>query len=73
MDAVTIDDVFSERIVLPDIEAIDPAITRRAAETLVFECPDRNKHLALLQHTLEETGFTQEQIEEVVDMTGHQS
>ncbi|MDD9820279.1 MAG: ATP-binding protein [Nitrospira sp.] len=52
------------------IEAIDPAITRRAAETLVFERPDRNKLLSLLQQTFGEIGFTQEQIEEIVDMTG---
>lgn len=52
------------------IEAIDPAITRRAAEMFVFERPDKNKRLALLQKTLAEIGLTQEQIEEVADMTG---
>ena len=52
------------------IQSIDPAITRRAAEILFFDRPDRNKRLALLRQAFEEIGFTQKQINEVVDMTG---
>ncbi len=52
------------------IQAIDPAITRRAAEMFVFERPDRNKRLALLRQAFEEIGFTQKQINEMADMTG---
>ena len=52
------------------IEAIDPAITRRAAQVLIFERPDKNKRSALLQQALKEIDFTQEQIDEMVNMTG---
>ena len=52
------------------MQAIDPAITRRAVETLIFDRPDSNKRLALLQRPLQEIGFTQQQIEKIVDMTG---
>ena len=52
------------------MEAIDPAVTRRAAEMFIFNRPDKNKRLALLQQTFKEMGFTQEQIEKAADMTG---
>ncbi len=53
------------------MQAIDPAITRRASEILVFDRPDKNKRLALLQQPLEEIGLTGEQIDEVADITGN--
>ncbi len=52
------------------MQAIDPAITRRAAETFVFDRPDKSNRLALLQKPLEEIGFTREQIEKIANMTG---
>ena len=52
------------------MQAIDPAITRRAAETFVFNRPDKSKRMALLQKPLEEICFTQQQIEKIADMTG---
>lgn len=52
------------------MQAIDPAIARRAAETIIFERPDENKRAALLQPALTEVGFSPDQIDTVTNMTG---
>ena len=52
------------------MQAIDPAITRRAAEILTFDRPGEDKRLALLQKVLQEISLTEGQINEVVDLTG---
>ncbi len=51
-------------------DALDPAITRRAAETFVFERPDEKKRLAILEPTLKELGFSGSQIAKIVKATG---
>lgn len=51
-------------------DAIDPAITRRAAETFVFERPDEQNRRAILEPALTELGFTRDQIAQIVTATG---
>jgi AAA+ superfamily predicted ATPase len=51
-------------------QALDPAIKRRAAEILVFDRPDTECRRQLLEPKLREIGFSQEQIEAVVEATG---
>lgn len=55
------------------LQAIDPAITRRASEILIFDRPDKAKRFAVLQQSLEEMGLTSEQIGNVADITGSTS
>ena len=52
------------------LDAIDPAIVRRAAETFVFERPNEQKRLAILDPSLKELGLTQDQVYQIVKMTG---
>ena len=52
------------------LEALDPAIRRRAAVIFTFERPNETQRMAFLKPVLEELGFTTEQIRSVVTETG---
>lgn len=52
------------------VNAIDPAIRRRAAATFAFTRPNEQQRHALLDPPLSEVGFTPQQIRELVAMTG---
>ena len=52
------------------LEAIDPAIVRRATEMFVFERPNAKKRAAILKPALEELGFDAQQITKIVEITG---
>ena len=52
------------------INALDPAIKRRAADILTFGRPDKVQRAAVLASPLKQLGFTQGQVELLVDMTG---
>ncbi len=52
------------------LEAIDPAILRRATEMFVFERPNAEKRAAILKPALEELGFDAQQITKTVEATG---
>ncbi len=52
------------------LDAIDPAVTRRAAETFIFERPSEQNRLAILKPALSELGFRQDQIDQIVVITG---
>jgi len=52
------------------LEALDPAIRRRAAVTFTFTRPDDEQRLALLSPVLEEIGFSSQQIQSLVTATG---
>lgn len=51
-------------------DALDPAVRRRAAETLEFHRPDRKQRHAVLARPLEQLGLSQRHIEAIVDATG---
>jgi AAA+ superfamily predicted ATPase len=53
------------------LNSLDPAIRRRAAEILKFRRPDTDQRRKVLLNPLKELGFTDEQIEQVVDLTGN--
>ena len=52
------------------IKAIDPAIKRRASELFLFERPDKDERTAILKPALQEICFNEEQIMQIIDMTG---
>ena len=52
------------------LDALDPAVRRRAAATFTFTRPNDEQRQALLQLVLEEVGFTVQQIHSVVAATG---
>jgi AAA+ superfamily predicted ATPase len=52
------------------LEALDPAIRRRAAATFIFERPNEDQRRAVVEPVLEELGFTSHQIESIVTATG---
>jgi AAA+ superfamily predicted ATPase len=52
------------------LDALDPAIRRRAAVTFTFTRPNEVQRHALLQPVLEELGFSSQQIHSVVTATG---
>lgn len=52
------------------LDALDPAIRRRAAVTFTFARPDEQQRQAFLQPVLEELGFTPQQIHSLVTATG---
>ena len=52
------------------LDALDPAIRRRAAATFTFERPNDEQREALLGPILEELGFSASQIRTVVTQTG---
>ena len=52
------------------LSALDPAIKRRAAEIFQFERPDDKKRELILRPALQEIDFTDEQIKEIIEITG---
>jgi len=52
------------------LEAIDPAVRRRAAAEFEFERPDRAQREAVITASLEGSGITAEEIAEIVEQTG---
>lgn len=52
------------------LSALDPAIQRRAAETLTFGRPCEEKRALLLEKPLTELGFSKEEVIQAVKMTG---
>jgi SpoVK/Ycf46/Vps4 family AAA+-type ATPase len=52
------------------LEALDPAVRRRAAVTFAFSRPNETQREALLKPVLEELGFTPQQIHSLVVATG---
>jgi AAA+ superfamily predicted ATPase len=52
------------------LDALDPAVRRRAAATFTFKRPNDEQRLAFLQPVLEELGFSLQQIHSVVAETG---
>lgn len=52
------------------LDALDPAVRRRAAATFTFTRPNDQQRLAFLQPVLEELGFSSQQIHSVVAATG---
>lgn len=52
------------------VDALDPAVRRRAAATFTFDRPNDEQRLALLKPVLEEVRFTPQQIRALVDATG---
>ncbi len=50
--------------------ALDPAVTRRAAEILVFGRPDAHRRREVLGLQLSELGFSLREIDAIVDATG---
>lgn len=52
------------------VDAIDPAVRRRAAATFTFLRPTDTQRHALLDPVLQEVGFTKSQIQSIVDATG---
>jgi AAA+ superfamily predicted ATPase len=52
------------------LDALDPAIRRRAAVTLNFARPDEQQRQAFLKPVLEELGFSSQQIHSLVTATG---
>ena len=52
------------------LEAIDPAVRRRAAVTFTFNRPNDAQRLAFLKPVLEELGFSSQQIHALVTVTG---
>ena len=52
------------------INALDPAIKRRAADILKFARPNKEQRFFVLNNTLSQLGFTQNQINSLVEITG---
>ena len=52
------------------LEALDPAVRRRAAVTFTFTRPNDAQRLAFLKPVLEELGFSSQQIHALVVATG---
>jgi AAA+ superfamily predicted ATPase len=52
------------------LDALDPAIRRRAAVTFTFARPDEQQRQAFLKPVLEELGFSSQQIHSLVTATG---
>lgn len=52
------------------LSSIDPAVKRRAAEIFMFERPNGDQRLAVLENPLTEVGFSKKEIAELVKRTG---
>jgi AAA+ superfamily predicted ATPase len=52
------------------LEALDPAVRRRAAATFTFARPNEEQRHALLDSILEEIKFSKKEIKEIVALTG---
>lgn len=55
------------------LNALDPAVRRRAADVLVFERPDAVQRLEVLSRRLAGTGLSKAQMQELVSATGEHS
>ena len=55
------------------LSALDPAVTRRAADILAFSRPDDKQRHAVLDEPLRQFGFTKPQIDALVAATGAQN
>lgn len=55
------------------LSALDPAITRRAADILTFMRPNEMQRLTLLEPPLQKLGFSVSKIQDIVDATGKQN
>lgn len=55
------------------LSSIDPAVQRRAADIIEFQRPNAVQRLALLMDPLSELGFSENEIDEIVKMTGSSS
>ncbi len=54
------------------LNALDPAVKRRAADILIFQRPDDAQRQAVVAEALTQLGFTKTQIDAVVTATGAQ-
>ena len=54
------------------LNALDPAVRRRAADILVFERPSETQRLEVLQRRLGEAGFSRADLQALVAATGEQ-
>lgn len=54
------------------LNALDPAVRRRAADILVFERPDAAQRHEVLSRRLESAGFSKANLQELVEATGTQ-
>ena len=52
------------------LNALDPAVRRRAADILTFSRPDDMQRLSVLEQPLKQMGFSEPQIRDMVDATG---
>ena len=52
------------------LDALDPAVKRRAAEIFIFDRPNDDQRLAVLRRALDGVGFSDEQIRKLVRLTG---
>jgi len=52
------------------LDALDPAVRRRAAEVFEFTRPDEKQRIAVLTQGLQGTGFTEEQVIQLAKATG---
>ena len=50
--------------------ALDPAIKRRAADIFYFKRPSKNERYKVLFDTFNEIGFTENELDEIVEITG---
>ncbi|MGB7290997.1 MAG: AAA family ATPase [Thermodesulfobacteriota bacterium] len=55
------------------LNALDPAVKRRAADILTFHRPDEIQRHAVLKTPLKELGFSQKQVSDIVTATGAQN
>lgn len=55
------------------LNALDPAVKRRAAEILRFDRPNSEQRSTVLSKPLSELGFSKKDIDEVVELTGPHS
>ena len=51
-------------------DALDPAVTRRAADILTFTRPDKKQRFAVIEPILKQLGFSSPQIKDIVNSTG---
>lgn len=55
------------------LNALDPAVKRRAADILTFSRPNKQQRMAVLEPSLKQLGFSEKQIESIVDVTGEKA
>lgn len=54
------------------LNALDPAVRRRAAEILIFKRPNAEQRMEVLSRQLSDVGFSKADFETLVDITGQQ-